>query len=102
MTNISVLPDGSAFCTKSFPLPKDHWLYAKKCEIWDDERDTFLDTPVPIFNNNIDIRSKIIEAIRFSFRRCTANGTDMDLDPDALVQNIVYALCGSQSKVTKV
>lgn len=25
---VTVLPDGSAFATASWPLPKDHWLYA--------------------------------------------------------------------------
>ncbi len=26
---VTVLPDGSAFATASWPLPKTHWLYAE-------------------------------------------------------------------------
>jgi hypothetical protein len=28
MSEITVLPDGSAFGVMSFPLPDDHWLFA--------------------------------------------------------------------------
>ena len=28
MNDVTILPDGSAFGVMSFPLPKDHWLYA--------------------------------------------------------------------------
>ena len=32
------LPDGSVFFVGSFPLPKDHWLYAPNCAEWDVRR----------------------------------------------------------------
>lgn len=88
----TVLPDGSAFSVMSFPLPNDHWLTAPSCEVWDDERDTPSDTPLPILTH--DSRHAVISAIRYAVRGATMNGKDMDFDPDALVQNAVYALCG--------
>lgn len=92
VTNISVLPDNSAFTVASMPLPKDHWLYAPCCEDWDETRDVRSDTPRPILTH--ELRPQVIAALRYAIRGATANGADIDLDPDAMVQNAVYALCG--------
>lgn len=92
MNNVTVLPDGSAFFVASFPLPKDHWLYAPQCAEWDSERDTSADTPRPILDSSQ--RAAVIAAIRYAIRGATMNGKEMDFDPDALALNAVYALCG--------
>jgi uncharacterized coiled-coil protein SlyX len=89
---VTVLPDGSAFFIASFPLPKDHWLYAPTCEGWDNERDTSADTPYPILTHAQG--DAVIAAVRYAIRGATMNGKESDFDPDALVQNAVYALCG--------
>lgn len=91
MNGVTVLPDGSAFCTGSFPLPKDHWLYAPRCPEWDDERDTSADTPRPILTH--EQRDAVVAAARYAVRGATMNGAMQDFDPDALVQNLCYAMC---------
>jgi hypothetical protein len=87
-----ILPDGSAIDIASFPLPADHWIYAPRCEQWDRERDTTADTPIPILDDTQ--REAVKEALRWAIRGATMNGTEMNFDPDALVLNTVYALCG--------
>ena len=89
---VTVLPDGSAFFTASFPLPAEHWLYAPQCEQWDNERDTSADTPIPIIGN--EQRKAVLTAMRWAIRGATMNGKEMDFDPDALALNAAYALCG--------
>lgn len=88
---VTVLPDGSAFATASMPLPKDHWLYAPRGE-WDSERDDFAETPRPILTNAQ--REAVIAAARYAIRGATMCGTETDFDPDAMVLNFAYALCG--------
>lgn len=88
----TILPDGSAFFTASFPLPKDHWLYAKGTDGWDRERDCNPDLPTPILTH--EQRGAVIAAVRCAIRAATMNGRESDFDPDALVQNAVVALCG--------
>ena len=86
------LPDGSGFFTASFPLPEDHWLYVGQNTGWDTVRDTSADTPYPILTHQL--ADKVVEAVRYALRGATMNGRDMNLDPDAVVLNTVYALCG--------
>jgi hypothetical protein len=100
MDGVNVLPDGSAFLVGSFPLPKDHWLYAPNCEQWDGERDTSADTPHPILDGGQ--REAVIAAIRYAVRGATRNGTVSDFDPDALVLNAAYALCGPCGNLVQV
>jgi hypothetical protein len=92
------LPDGSGFFVGSLPLPKDHWLYAPNAEGWDSERDCSPDTPMPIFDNSQ--REAVKAALRWAVRGATMNGTESDFDPDALVLNAAYALCGPCGTVT--
>lgn len=87
----TVLPDGSAFSTASFPLPKDHWLYAPRGE-WDNKRDEYAECPQPILTNAQ--RGAVRTAARYAIRGATMCGQDQDFDPDALVLNFCYALCG--------
>lgn len=87
-----VLPDGSSFFTASMPIHADHWLYAPECREWDEARDCSADTPLPIISN--EYRAAVKEAIKWAVRGATMNGKEPDFDPDALVLNATYALCG--------
>jgi len=93
----TVLPDGSAFATASWPLPKDHWLYAPRGE-WDSERDEFAECPRPILTNAQ--RKAVTDAARYAIRGATMCGQEQDFDPDALVLNLCYALCGPAGGAT--
>lgn len=90
-TNCTVLPDGSAFAVASYPLPKDHWLYAPRGE-WDSVRDEYAECPLPVLS--ADQRDAVIAAARYAIRGATMCGQEQDFDPDALVLNFCYALCG--------
>jgi hypothetical protein len=84
----TVLPDGSAFFTASFPLPKDHWLY----------EDAENNPPMPMQIGTGPERSRIAQdvrnAARYAIRASTMNGKEMDFDPDAMVQNMIVGLLG--------
>ena len=88
--SVTVLPDGSAFGVVSFPLPRDHWLYAER--EYDDGADQPKELPAPILTH--ELRSAVEAAVRYAVRGATNCGKEPDFDPDALVQNAVYALCG--------
>ena len=96
---VTVLPDGSAFSTMSFPLPADHWLTAPACEQWDSARDESADLPYPILSRML--QSQVVDAARWAIRAATMRGQCQDFDPDAMVQNITYALCGPTFKTAK-
>ena len=85
-----VLPDGSAFGVVSFPLSKDHWLYADRA--YEDGADQPKELPAPILSHGS--RETVVAAARYAVRGATNCGKEPDFDPDALVQNVVYALCG--------
>jgi hypothetical protein len=87
---VMILPDGSAFGVMSFPLPDDHWLYAPN-EYKDGEYEP-IDLPKPILTHAL--RDAVVAAVRYAVRGATMRGQETDFDPDALVQNAVYALCG--------
>lgn len=91
MDNYTVLPDGSAFGIMSLPLPQDHWLYAPRKYASDEAVDP-MDLPAPILTHAL--RENVIAAIRYAIRASTNCGQENDFDPDAMVQNAVYALCG--------
>lgn len=91
MANYTVLPDGSAFSVMSFPLPEDHWLYTPR-EYASDEAVDPIDLPAPILTHAL--RENVIAAVRYAIRASTNCGQENDFDPDAMVQNAVYALCG--------
>lgn len=84
---VKVLPDGSAFFTAKRPLPEDHWIY-QECG----------DPPKPwniaIGHWRKSLSEQIREAGRYAVRAATQSGTDMDFDPDALIQNLVVGFLG--------
>ena len=89
---VTILPDGSAFTTVSFPLPKDHWIYA--------EPESGYEEPPMVMKMGTDNperkewTEKLRTAGRYAVRAATMNGKEMDFDPDALVQNLVIAVLG--------
>lgn len=91
---VMILPDGSAFGVMSFPLPSDHWLYAPNK--YRDGEDEPIDLPKPILTHVM--RDAVVAAVRYAVRGATMRGQENDFDPDALVQNAVYALCGPYGK----
>ncbi len=90
------LPDGSAFAIASFPLPKDHWLYAPR--EYATGAGEPLELPAPILTHGQ--REAVVAAIRYAVRGATMCGREQDFDPDAMVQNAVYALCGPYARVS--
>ena len=94
MSEPTLLPDGRAFGTMSFPLPKDHWIYKER--EYEDGAIEPNDLPAPILTHSF--RRQVIAAIRYAVRGATNCGKEDDFDPDALVQNAVYALCGPSGK----
>ena len=97
MNNPTILPDGSAFAVLSFPLPKDHWLYAPR-EYRDGEYEP-IELPQPLLT--YEHRDQVVAAIRYAVRAATMCGKEPDFDPDALVLNAVYALCGTYGGTIK-
>jgi hypothetical protein len=96
---MAVLPDGSAFGTLSLPLPKDHWLYAPRTYSQPDQTEPD-ELPVPILTHAQ--RETVVAAVRYAVRGATMCGQENDFDPDALVQNAVYALCGPFGEIAEV
>lgn len=92
-----VLPDGSAFFTASLPLPKDHWVY-KPTEYVGLEL-TPSDKPAPILTHAL--KDQVVSAARYAIRASTMNGAEKDFDPDAMVLNMVAALCGEFPLIPK-
>ena len=88
--SVSILPDGSAAAVMSWPLPKHHWLYAKR-KYRDGEYEP-IELGKPILTH--ESREAVVSAVRYAIRGATNCGRSMDFDPDALVKNSVYALCG--------
>ena len=83
------LPDGSGFMTASFPLPSDHWLTKPGHDVPPMAFRVGTDNP-----RHREIVQKIHEAGKYALRGATMKGADMDLGPDALLQNLVVALIG--------
>lgn len=92
--NCTVLPDGSAFATASYPVPKNHWLYAPR--EYEPGAEEPKELPPPILTHAF--RAEVVAAVRYAIRGATMCGKEPDFDPDALVQNAVYALCGPFEK----
>lgn len=89
MDEVTKLPDGSAFATMSFPLPKDHWLY----------KEGYNEPPMPLrmgtdFVYRNELAAKITEAAKYAVRASTMNGKIIDFDPDAMIQNFVVGMIG--------
>ena len=86
---VTVLPDGSAFCTASLPLPEDHWIYEETGE-----------PPMPFRMGTVDLAArnelttKIVAVGKYAIKGATMNGKEIDFDPDALLQNLVVGMLG--------
>jgi len=87
MNEITRLPDGSAFTIVSLPLPENHWL----------TKEGYDDPPTPILSGNPTLRDGVIAAAKYAIRGATARGSIKDFDPDALLQNLIYALFRNES-----
>lgn len=93
VTDGAVFPDGHAFMTASFPLPKEHWIYKV-------EADGFAAAPpMPFRMGESDPRRQAFEnmvraAAEYAVKASTRNGKDEDFDPDAMVQNMVVGMLG--------
>jgi len=107
----ALLPDGSGFATMSMPLPKNHWSYERDADgfcapppmpfrIGSDEH-----AVIAVFPNagypdrtrrvsRAELAEIIREAGKYAFRASTMCGKEPDLDPDALLQNLVVGLLG--------
>lgn len=87
--DVTYLPDGSGFACLSLPLPKDHWLFQPGYNV----------PPMPFrLGNEHPLRKIWKNALknvgRYAVRAATSNGTEMDFDPDALVQNFIIGMIG--------
>jgi hypothetical protein len=111
VNEMKVLPDGSGFATMSFPLPKTHWSYQT-------DADGFTGPPPMPFQMGTgetavvqvfpagswpdrghrltrqEFAEKIREAGKYAYRASTMCGKEPDLDPDALLQNLIVGLLG--------
>lgn len=88
-TETTILPDGSAFSTLSFPLPKGHWLYVPGVNVPPMPFRCGTDNP-----RHHDLAAMVRSAARYAIRASTMNGEDESFDPDAMVQNFVVGMLG--------
>jgi hypothetical protein len=72
---------------ESLPLPRDHWLYTgPECRpeglvgLSDEEK--------------AELRPLVRDAVKYAIKSATMNGTDLDFDPDVVVQNVITGLFG--------
>lgn len=92
MSEITVLPDGSAFGVMSLPLPDNHWLFAEP-------ESGYEEPPMPMQMGTDDpcreeMKEKLWQAGKYAIRAATSNGEINDFDPDALIQNLVIGMLG--------
>lgn len=112
----AALPDGSGFAVMSIPLPKNHWAIQQTEEYETPpmvfrmgSRDRFscgversTDTRNPLDAGIMHgmtmtregFANVIREAGKYAYRASTMQGKEPDLDPDALLQNLVVAFLG--------
>lgn len=90
-SSVMHLPDGSGCFTASFPLPKDHWLYAEPKNGYDAPP---MGLRMGAGPQRDEMARKIREAVKYAYRGCTMRGKEDDIDPDALLQNVVVGLLG--------
>jgi len=86
---VTILPDGTAFAVVTYPLPKDHWIFAEKSD----------EPPMPFKCGTDDPErpawaQKIRQAGRYAIRASTMKGKEMDFDPDAMLQNLIVGMLG--------
>lgn len=92
-TGVVLLPDGPSFGTFTLPLPVDHWL--TKSREYEGNSIASVDFPKQhVLAPRVLYEEKVVEAARWAIRASTDCGRYKDFDPDAMVINLVYALCG--------
>lgn len=88
VTAMDVGSDGHGFAIASFPLPKNHWSKLPGDNV----------PPMPmqigVGPERDALAEKVRAAVRYAYRASTMNGQDEDIDPDALIQNVVVGLLG--------
>lgn len=106
ITEIGRLPDGSGFAMMSMPLPKDHWSTRKSehepppmpLRLGNGRAVTMVledDGPSRTVRWTRDQLAQAIRAAgRYAYRAATMQGQEPDLDPDALIQNLVVGMLG--------
>lgn len=93
---VTVLPDGSAFSVISMPLPKGHWLHGDPEK---EDEHGFEAPPMRLrMGRSSPVRQHlteiITEAAKYALRAASMKGVESDLDPDAVIQNLVVGLFG--------
>lgn len=78
----------------SMPLPRNHWIYEARPDERDEVRGCRVDVPHPVLDASY--RQHVEVAARYAVRGATFCGKEMDFDPDALVRNVIVALCGAR------
>jgi hypothetical protein len=107
ITEAGQLPDGSGFAMMSMPLPKNHWSTRQS--------EAYEPPPMPLRLGNGRVATMVLEgegpsrtirwtrrelaealtaAGRYAYRAATMQGKEPDLDPDALMQNLVVGMLG--------
>ena len=97
ITEMGALPDGSGFAIMSMPLPKDHWIYKQKGADFNVPPMPFRmgTNEAPRLNRTREMWSDALRAAgRYAVKCATMDGTEMDFDPDALLQNLVVGFLG--------
>jgi hypothetical protein len=100
---ITKLPDGSACFVGNMPLPKTHWIY-KPSEELEQACVPVIPTTDTVVQEAFreQLRKEVSKAVKRSLNICTHQGTDMDFDPDAVVQTLLVELLGKSSTTTRL
>lgn len=120
ITEVGALPDGSGFAIMSMPLRKDHWIYDKGPTHFNvppmplrmrHDDGICIAIGAPYLDNGVigtperpvrelgtltkrEAEHMIRECGKYAVRCATMNGSEMDFDPDALLQNLAVAFLG--------
>ena len=104
---VGILPDQSGFAVMSMALPADHWSTqddgsyeppTMRFRMGNHDRviitmgDAFRDWSEALTREQF--ADRIRAAGRYAYRAATMKGKEPDLDPDALIQNLVVGLLG--------
>lgn len=87
----AVTEEAPGMFTGPSPFPRTHWSVADPTGLNVPPMGLRLGTEDPSRERIADL---IRAAVRYGFRAATMNGREPNLDPDALVQNIVVGLLG--------
>lgn len=103
ITDAGALPDGSGYAVISIPLSKDHWIYGGepgepppapfRVGVGDKVIIRCGDSEFEQLTRG-QLADRIRSAGRYAVRAATTRGTDMDFDPDALLQNLIVGMLG--------